>query len=247
VAKLDVANFNFRPSILVNSTELSRFVPIRYFRQGHHVRSIQPPGALHEDTGYSKTAAETRFRQPIYGFGSRWNRRALPKWPWRWGWTGVVIDAEHGHLDWNDILQHLRAPFRSDTVALVRIAELNVGLIKRVLDIGADGVVVPWVESADQLQKAVDFAHYPPDGLRGIGAERATCWGRCFTAHVDEANEHVLVIPIVRNRAGRQEYEELCRVPASKSLFHRPRRLFVNGRLSRSVGRPGRPRTVAGH
>src|SRR5260221_38466 len=111
------------------------------------------------------------------------------------GLDWVVIDAEHGHLDWNDILQHLRATVRSDTVALVRIAELNVGLIKRVLDIGADGVVVPWVESADQLQKAVDFAHYPPDGLRGIGAERATCWGRCFTAHVDEANEHVLVVP----------------------------------------------------
>src|SRR5216110_325149 len=82
------------------------------------------------------------------------------------GLDWIVIDAEHGHLDWNDILDHVRATVRSDTVALVRIAELNIGLIKRVLDIGADGVVVPWIETAEQLQQAVAFAHYPPAGRR---------------------------------------------------------------------------------
>ena len=49
----------------------------------------------------------------------------------------VVIDAEHGHLDWKEIVDHLRATNRSSTVALVRIAELNIGLVKRALDIGA--------------------------------------------------------------------------------------------------------------
>src|SRR5438477_12063465 len=65
----------------------------------------------------------------------------------------VVIDAEHGHLDWKEIVEHLRATVRSETVALVRIAELNVALIKRALDIGADGVVVPWIETPEQLQQ----------------------------------------------------------------------------------------------
>src|SRR6266498_5261798 len=74
------------------------------------------------------------------------------------GLDWVVIDAEHGHLDWKEIVEHLRATVRSDTVALVRIAELNGGLIKRALDLGADGVVVPWVESAEQLRQAVAFA-----------------------------------------------------------------------------------------
>src|SRR3977135_3026917 len=92
------------------------------------------------------------------------------------GLDWVVVDAEHGHLDWKEILEHVRAAVRSDTVALVRIAELNLGLIKRALDIGADGVVVPWVESAEQLRQAVAFAHYPPDGVRGMGGERATGW-----------------------------------------------------------------------
>ena len=71
------------------------------------------------------------------------------------GLDWVVIDAEHGHLDWNDIIGHVRATVRSETVALVRIAKSDIGLVKRSLDIGADGVVIPWIETADQLREAV--------------------------------------------------------------------------------------------
>src|SRR4051812_26223721 len=85
------------------------------------------------------------------------------------GLDWVVIDAEHGLLDWKEIAEHVRATVRSETVALVRIEELNGGLIKRALDIGADGVVIPWVETAEQLQQAVRFAKYPLDGARGLG------------------------------------------------------------------------------
>src|SRR3954469_22907874 len=67
----------------------------------------------------------------------------------------IVIDAEHGHLDWKEIVEHLRAAVRSDSVMLVRIAELNAALIKRALDIGADGIIVPWIESAEQLKQAL--------------------------------------------------------------------------------------------
>ena len=109
----------------------------------------------------------------------------------------VVIDAEHGHLDWKEIAEHLRATVRSETVALVRLAELNVGLVKRALDIGADGVVIPWVETAEQLTDAVRFAKYPLEGIRGIGAERATAWGQCLAEHAAAANENVFVVPII--------------------------------------------------
>src|ERR1700742_5081634 len=107
------------------------------------------------------------------------------------GLDWIVIDAEHGHLDWKEIVEHLRATVRSETVALVRVAECNVGLIKRALDIGADGVVIPWMESAEQLRQAVRYARYPTEGVRGIGAERATAWGQALAEHAAEANEHV--------------------------------------------------------
>lgn len=138
------------------------------------------------------------------------------------GLDWVVIDAEHGHLDWGDIVDHLRAAVRSDTVALVRVAELNQGLIKRVLDIGADGVVVPWIETADQLRQAVAFARYPPEGRRGIGAERATCWGQCFPEHVQEANDNVLVVPIIESVDGGRNVDKLLDVPGVEIFFFGP-------------------------
>jgi 2-keto-3-deoxy-L-rhamnonate aldolase RhmA/quercetin dioxygenase-like cupin family protein len=175
-----------------------------------------------------KTAAIRKLRsklaanQPVYGLWITLESPTISEMAAALGLDWIVIDAEHGHLDWKEIVEHLRATVRSDTVALVRIAESNIGLIKRALDIGADGVVVPWVESVEQLRQAVSFAHYPPEGVRGIGAERATCWGRCFTEHVDEANEHVLVVPIVETvRAGRS-IDELCQVPGVEVLFLGP-------------------------
>jgi 2-keto-3-deoxy-L-rhamnonate aldolase RhmA len=138
------------------------------------------------------------------------------------GLDWIVIDAEHGHLDWKDILEHIRAAVRSDTVALVRVAELNLGLIKRVLDIGADGVVVPWVETAEQLQQAVAFALYPPEGVRGIGAERATGWGQCLAQHTQEANEHVLVVPLIETVTAGRNIKTLCQVSGVELFFFGP-------------------------
>ena len=134
----------------------------------------------------------------------------------------VVIDAEHGHLDWSDILNHIRAAVRSNTLVLVRIAELQEGLIKRALDIGADGVVIPHIELPEQLDRAVSFARYPPVGVRGIGAERATGWGQSFVQHVNEANEWILVIPIIESLLGGRNMEALLKVPGTDIFFFGP-------------------------
>src|ERR1019366_8692001 len=134
----------------------------------------------------------------------------------------IVIDAEHGHLDWGDIVGHLRAVVRSDTVALVRIAELNGGLIKRALDLGADGVVVPWIETADRPREGVSWPQFPPLGRRGIGAERATAWGQCLAEHVAEANAHVLVVPIMETVTAGRNIAALLTVPGSDLFFFGP-------------------------
>lgn len=138
------------------------------------------------------------------------------------GLDWVVIDAEHGHLDWKEVAEHLRATVRSDTVALVRLAELNGGLIKRALDIGADGVVIPWVETAEHLAQAVRFARYPTEGVRGIGAERATAWGQALAEHAAEANEHVFVVPILETVRARANVEAMCQVPGVDLFWFGP-------------------------
>jgi 2-keto-3-deoxy-L-rhamnonate aldolase RhmA/quercetin dioxygenase-like cupin family protein len=165
-----------------------------------------------------KVSAIQKFRrklaadEPVYGLWVTLESASITEMAVALGLDWVVIDAEHGHLDWRDILEHLRAAVRSDTAALVRITELNIGQIKRALDIGADGIVVPWIETAEQLRQAVAFAHYPPDGLRGMGGERATCWGKCLAENAAQADEHVLVVPIIETVRAGKNIEELCRV-----------------------------------
>src|SRR5688572_8970168 len=150
--------------------------------------------------------------QAVYGLWVTLESPSITEMAVALGLDWVVIDAEHGHLDWKEIVEHLRATVRSQTVALVRIAELNQGLIKRALDIGADGVVVPWIESADQLRQAVRFARYPLEGVRGIGAERATAWGQSLVEHTAEANEHMLLVPILETVRAADEVDRLCEV-----------------------------------
>ena len=173
-------------------------------------------------TAIKKLRRKLAADQPVYGLWITLESASIAEMAVALGLDWIVIDAEHGHLDWKEIVEHVRATVRSDTVVLVRIAELSIGLIKRALDIGADGVVVPWVESAEQLSQAVAFAHYPPEGVRGIGAERATCWGQCFVEHTQEANEHVLVVPIIESVQGGRNVQSMLSVSGVDLFFFGP-------------------------
>src|SRR5438309_5556032 len=114
-----------------------------------------------------KTAAIDKLReklradQPTYRMWITLESASIAEMAVALGLDWIVVDAEHGHLDWKEILEHIRATVRSETVVLVRVAELHAGLIKRALDLGADGVVIPWIETAEQLKQAVSFATYP--------------------------------------------------------------------------------------
>jgi 2-dehydro-3-deoxyglucarate aldolase/4-hydroxy-2-oxoheptanedioate aldolase len=149
------------------------------------------------------------------------------------GLDWVTIDAEHGHLDWKELVEHVRAAVRSDTVVLIRVAENSPALIKRALDIGADGVVIPWIETPAQLEAALAAATYPPRGLRGIGAERATCWGQCFVEHAGEADQNVLVVPIIETVTAVKNIAQLAAVPGADLFFFGP------ADLSSTAGFPG--------
>ncbi len=175
-----------------------------------------------------KTAAIRKLRQklaadqPVYGVWVTLEAPSVTELAVALGLDWVIIDAEHGHLDWKEIVEHLRAAVRSDTVALVRIAELNSGLIKRALDIGADGIVIPWVETAEQLKQAVSYARYPLEGTRGIGGERATCWGQCRPEHTADANEHVLVVPIIETVRTATQVSQMCQVDGVELFYFGP-------------------------
>jgi 2-dehydro-3-deoxyglucarate aldolase/4-hydroxy-2-oxoheptanedioate aldolase len=159
-----------------------------------------------------KLRHQLQSKKPAFGMWITLESPSITEMAVALGLDWIVIDAEHGHLDWKEITEHVRATVRSNTVALVRITECNIGLIKRCLDVGADGIIVPWVETADQLRQAVSYAHYPPRGIRGIGAERATGWGQCIPEYIREANENVLVVPMIESVRGSKNILEMVAV-----------------------------------
>lgn len=138
------------------------------------------------------------------------------------GLDWVVIDAEHGHLDFKEIVEHLRVTYNTQTTALVRIQEIEQGLIKRVLDLGADGIIVPQVYGPDEVAQAVRFAKYPPWGIRGLGGERATRWGLEVKSATAAANREVMVIPLMETVAAGERIEEILAVPGIDAVYFGP-------------------------
>lgn len=138
------------------------------------------------------------------------------------GLDWICIDAEHGHLDFKEILEHVRVTRGSDTTPLVRIQEVQQGLIKRVLDIGAAGILVPQVYSAEEVERAVRFAKYPPRGVRGVGGERATLWGTRLAECTRRANGETMVIPLVETVEAGEAIDAILDVPGVDAIFFGP-------------------------
>ena len=175
-----------------------------------------------------KTRALKRFRkklsrdESVLGLWVKLKSATVTELAVALGLDWVVVDAEHGHLDWKEINEHIRAGLRSDTLVLVRLAERSTSLTKRALDIGADGVVIPWVETAEQVEEALSDCRYPPEGRRGIGGERATVWGQCFVEHTAEANQQVLVVPMIESVAAIPQVAAMCEVEGVDVFFFGP-------------------------
>jgi 2-keto-3-deoxy-L-rhamnonate aldolase RhmA len=110
----------------------------------------------------------------------------------------VVIDAEHAPFTLRDAQTQLIAMRTSRATQLVRVAHNDEAAIGQVLDIGAHGVVVPQVETADDLRRAVAAAMYPPRGRRGFGPRRAARLGD-RDSYVAGANDSVLVVAMIES------------------------------------------------
>ncbi len=160
--------------------------------------------------------------EPVYGLWVTLESASITEMAVALGLDWVLIDAEHGHLDWKDINSHISAALRSDTVVLVRIAERSTILSKRALDIGADGIIIPWMEKVEEVEEAVRDCRYPPEGRRGIGGERSTAWGQCLNEHANEANENVLIVPLIESIEAIPNVANMCKIDGIDLFFFGP-------------------------
>ena len=148
------------------------------------------------------------------------------------GFDYVVLDNEHGRLSRVDVEHHVRAAERGGAIPFVRILENSPSLIQSMLDVGAHGLVVPHVDSADDARAAVAASRYAPGGRRGMcpacyaGEYGLDNW----PAHVEASDANVMIIPIIESRRAVENIEEIVAVDGI-DIVH-----FGPGDLSADMG-----------
>ncbi|WP_333847021.1 HpcH/HpaI aldolase/citrate lyase family protein [Phaeobacter italicus] len=139
------------------------------------------------------------------------------------GFDWLVIDGEHAPNDIRSIRDQLIALTASPSHPVVRVPVGETWMIKQVLDAGAQTVLVPIVESADQARELVRACHYPPKGVRGVGATaaRATMFGS-VSEYIQTADQEVCLLVQVENRAGIDALDEILQVEGIDGVFIGP-------------------------
>jgi len=149
------------------------------------------------------------------------------------GFDWLFLDMEHGGLDAADVLRMVQA-VRDPCACLVRIPENREMWVKKALDSGAAGIIVPHVNGADDAARAVDWAKFPPGGGRSVGFSRANRYGGRFQEHVETANAETAVVAQVEHIDGVRAIGSILGVSGVDAVFIGPYD------LSASLGKPGR-------
>ncbi len=139
------------------------------------------------------------------------------------GFDWLVIDGEHAPNDIRSIRDQLVALANSPSHPVVRVPVGDTWLIKMVLDAGAQTVLVPIVESAEQARALVRACTYPPKGVRGVGATsaRATMYGS-VKDYIQTADQEICLLVQVENRAGIAALDEILQVEGIDGVFIGP-------------------------
>lgn len=138
------------------------------------------------------------------------------------GYDWVVVDTEHAPNDVADVIAQLRALEGGIASPVVRPAWNDPVLIKRLLDAGAQTLLVPFVRNAGEAAKAVAAMRYPPDGIRGVATiTRAGRYGR-IANYLAKAHEELCLIVQLETRGSLAEIEAIAAVPGVDALFIGP-------------------------
>lgn len=143
------------------------------------------------------------------------------------------IDLEHNPISLESMQSHLIAARAARVPALVRVPGSELPLIKRVLDSGAQGLIVPQVSSAEEVAGVVDACRYKPLGTRGFGPRRPTNYGRVAPAEYMEAANRALFVAVqIENVAALDDVDAITRVPHLDSLVIGPYDLSISMGIS---------------
>lgn len=149
------------------------------------------------------------------------------------GFEWLTIDMEHSPISIESALNIIGHIQGNGMQALVRVSRNEEVIIKRVLDAGADGVIVPMIKNKEEAIQAVNYVKYPPVGKRGVGLNRAQKYGTAFDTYQNWVKEHAVVIAQIEHIDAVNNLEEIFMVPGIDGIIVGPYD------LSASMGYPG--------
>jgi 2-dehydro-3-deoxyglucarate aldolase len=150
------------------------------------------------------------------------------------GFDWLCIDMEHSVIDYFEAQQLILAIQSKGILAFVRVGENNDRIIKRVLDAGADGIIVPMVKNKEEALKAINSVYYPPFGKRGVGLARAQEYGFGFDKYKKNKAKEIKLIIQIEHIDAINNLEEILNLEGIDGTFIGPYD------LSASLGKPGK-------
>ena len=154
------------------------------------------------------------------------------------GFDWLLLDGEHSPNDPPTILPQLQAAAAYDTTCIVRPAWNDPILIKRYLDIGAQSLLVPYVQTVEEARAAVEAIRYPPKGVRGVaGVTRASRFGR-VADYYKKANDELCLLVQIETRLGLDNLEAITTVDGVDGVFIGPADLSAGLGYLGQIGHP---------
>ncbi len=183
------------------------------------------------------TKAKLAEGKPVFGCFIRYAEPSLVEYVAMLGWDFLVFDAEHGTLQPAEVENLCRAAELRGVTPLARVTTNQPHTILRFLDTGIHGVQIPWVNTPEGVEQAVQSVKYVPRGLRGLAGTRASEWGlgEPLDAYVERANRETLVVIHIETREAVDAIEDFVAIDGVDVLYLGPTD------LSQSLGHPGNP------
>ncbi len=149
------------------------------------------------------------------------------------GFDWIVIDTEHGSIDIGDTQSIIQAISAAKAVPIVRVPWNDPAMIKRALDAGAYGLVIPMVNSREEAIRAVKAAKYPPAGIRSYGGPRVRLYGGAD--YFEHANEEIAIIVQIEHIDAVNRIDEILSVEGVDGFFIGPSDLAISMGLKPSL------------
>lgn len=138
------------------------------------------------------------------------------------GWDSVTYDMQHGLHDYQSVVSCIQATQAHSATPLVRVPWNEPGVIGKVLDAGAWGVICPMINTPDDARALVKACLYAPAGERSYGPIRAHAYGGPLTAYHVTANDEVLILPQIETREAVENLEAILDVPGISGVYMGP-------------------------